>query len=297
MLGTAITRALRKRGDRVVSLVRREPVSEDEVRWDPTSAGAGIGAQNRSKLESLNGVVHLSGANVSEKRWTAAFKQEIEASRMDSTRAMAGLLTGLNSPPSVFVSASAIGFYGNRGDEILTEDAAKGAGFFPRVCAEWEHSANAATDAGIRVVHPRFGVVLGAKGGAMDRLAPLFRLGLGGRLGNGRQWMSWVDEVDAVEAVVFALDTETLKGPLNVTAPSPIDNSGFTKELAHALHRPALIPAPAFALRLAFGQMADEALLASTRAVPEKLLNAGFQFQSPTLAECLARIFDRKETA
>jgi uncharacterized protein (TIGR01777 family) len=183
--------------------------------------------------------------------------------------------------------ASAIGIYGNRGDELLDESSAPGSGFMAELCEQWEAAAQPARDAGIRVVHLRFGVVLGP-GGALTRVTPIFRLGLGGPLGSGRQWMSWISLSDAVAAILFALDTPTLTGPVNLTAPNPVTNAEFTRALARRLHRPAIFPVPAFALRIALGQMADEALLASARVLPARLTQAGFQFQHPTVEDALA---------
>jgi len=284
MLGLALNKALRKRGGQVLRLVRRAPDSSDEVRWDPAT---GL-LPEADELEGLDAAIHLSGANVASQRWTAAYKREMTESRVTTTRVLAEALARLRNPPPVLLAASAVGYYGDRGDEILKEDAAAGTGYFPELCAAWEAATLPAEQAGIRVVHLRTAMVLGPKGGALAKLAPLFRLGLGGRLGNGRQWMSWVSEADAVSAALFALDNAGLAGAINVAAPNPLTNAEFTRELGQAVHRPALIPAPAFALRLAFGEMADEALLASTRAVPERLLDADFRFEHPTLGEAFA---------
>jgi uncharacterized protein len=281
MLGSAIGSALERQGFPMLTLVRREPKGPNELRWNP--AGAGIDEPER--LEGLDAVVHLSGANVASRRWTDGYKREMTESRVATTRVLAKTLARLRQPPPVLMTASAVGFYGDRGDEILDEDSAAGQGYFPELCEAWEAAACPAEDAGIRVVHPRFGMVLGCDGGAMARLAPLFRLGLGGRLGSGRQWMSWVSEADAVSAALFALQNPNLSGPINVVAPQPVTNSEFTRELGFAVHRPALLPAPAFALRLAFGEMADEALLASTRVLPKRLTQAGFVFAHPTLTQ------------
>ena len=284
MLGTAIGSALSRRGVRMLTLVRREPKGPDELRWDPAQARL----EEPERLEGLDAAVHLSGASVASRRWTAGYKREMTESRVASTRFLSETLAALRQPPSVLVKASAVGFYGNRGDETLDEDSAAGTGYFPELCTAWEAAARPAADAGIRVVHLRFGVVLGRKGGAVDRLRLLFRLGLGGRLGSGRQWMSWISEDDAVAAALFALNNPAVSGPVNVVATQPVTNVDFTRELARTVHRPALLPAPAFALRLAFGAMADEALLASTRAVPNRLVRAGFAFSHPTLAQALA---------
>ena len=287
MLGLAIGNALQQRGTKLIRLVRREAHGPDEVRWHPdfpedSTHGSTV---EIARLEEIDAAVHLSGANVAARRWTAKYKREMTESRVTTTRVLAETLAGLKNPPKVMVTASAVGFYGNRGDEILDEDSAAGQGYFPELCAAWEEAARPAVEAGIRVVHLRFGMVLGPDGGALARLVPMFRLGLGGRLGNGRQWMSWVSEADAVATALFALENSTLSGALNAVSPHPVTNAEFTRELGRAVHRPAVIAAPAFALRLAFGEMADEALLASTRAVPKRLLESGFIFQQPALME------------
>jgi len=286
MLGKAIALRFESQGNRVLRLVRRRAESESELSWDP--AGAGIAEPQ--KLEGLAAAVHLSGANVASRRWTAAFKREMAESRIQSTRVLSETLAGLKQPPKVLATASAIGFYGDRGDEMLDEGSPAGDGYFPELCQAWEDAARPAAEAGIRVVHPRFGMVVGRDGGAMARLAPLFRLGLGGRLGSGRQWMSWVAEEDAVSAVVFALENAAISGAVNVVSPQPVTNAAFTRELGRAVHRPAILPAPAFALRLAFGAMADEALLASQRVLPKRLTQAGFAFAYPTLPQALAAV-------
>jgi NAD dependent epimerase/dehydratase family enzyme len=271
-------------------------------------------------------VVHLSGAPVAGRRWTAKYKEEIRASRVESTRVLAEALARREHRPEALITASAVGYYGDRGDEILDEDSPAGTGFFPEVCSAWEAAARPAEEAGIRVVHLRFGVVLGAKGGALEQMLPLFRLGLGGRLGSGRQWMSWVSEADVAGAALFALNGDglsnglsndrldgtgldgagldggarpalssstRLSGPVNVVGPQAVTNAEFTRELGRAVHRPAIMPAPAFALRLAFGEMADEALLASQRVRPKQLLEAGFAFRHATLTEALAAALPR----
>jgi len=286
MLGKAIASRLEDQGNRVLTLVRRRTESADELSWDP--AGAGIAEPQ--KLEGLAAAVHLSGANVASRRWTAAFKREMAESRIQSTRVLSETLAGLKQPPKVLATASAIGFYGDRGDEMLDEGSPAGDGYFPELCQAWEDAARPAAEAGIRVVHPRFGMVVGRDGGAMARLAPLFRLGLGGRLGSGRQWMSWVAEEDAASAVVFALENAAISGAVNVVSPQPVTNAAFTRELGRAVHRPAILPAPAFALWLAFGAMADEALLASQRVLPKRLTQAGFAFAYPTLPQALAAV-------
>jgi len=285
MIGKAICRSLS--GQRIgwKQLVRREPQSDRELVLDSLSTADPAG---------LRAVIHLSGANIAAHRWTNAYKSEMRQSRVESTARLAKALAALPQRPQVLLVASATGFYGNRGDELLTEQSAVGSGYFPELCQQWEDAAEPAIAAGIRVVHLRFGVVLGMIGGhaegALARLLPVFRLGLGGPIGNGRQWMSWIALDDLVRAVLFAADNATLSGPLNLVAPAPVTNAEFTRELAKAVHRPAVFPVPAFALRLAFGEMADEALLASTRAIPQRLAEAGFRFEAPILSVALKQI-------
>ena len=289
MLGLALNQALLQQGEHALRLVRRAPASSDEVRWDPVT---GL-LPEAEKLEGLGAAIHLSGANLASRRWSPAYKREMTESRVTTTRVLAEALAKLRNPPRVLIAASAVGYYGDRGDEILDESAAAGTGFLPELCSAWEASALPAGEAGIRVVHLRFAVVLGPDGGALAKLAPMFRLGLGGPLGNGKQWMSWVSEVDAISAILFALRNAEIAGPINIAAPNAVTNREFTRELGCAVHRPALIPAPAFALRLVFGEMADEALLANTRAVPRRLLEAGFRFEHATLAQAFDAALNR----
>lgn len=285
MLGGSLRRALAALGIPALQLVRSATTAKDQLVWNPAATPAVAGLE---ALEGCAAAIHLSGANVAGQRWTAAYRREMTASRVDSTRALATLLASLRTPPQALLVASAVGFYGDRGDELLDETSLPGKGFLAELCQQWEAAAQPAVEAGIRVVHLRFGVVLGPGPGALARMLPHFRLGLGGRLGSGRQWMSWISVEDAMRAVLFALETPALAGPVNLAAPSPITNAEFTRELARQLRRPAFLPAPAFALRLALGQMADEALLASARAVPSRLLVAGFRFAHPTVDKALA---------
>lgn len=284
MLGSALRSAASAAGAQVLQLVRRPPASPAEIEWQPAAPQPLPAAE---RLENIPAAIHLSGANLAARRWTPAFRSELLASRVGSTRALALTLAALRHPPQVLLAASAIGFYGNRGEEILTETSASGSGFMADLCRQWEAAAQPAVEAGIRVVHMRLGIVLGP-GGALSRMLPVFRLGLGGPLGSGRQWMSWISLPDAVAAILFALQTPALDGPVNLTAPEPVTNAVFTRALARALHRPAVLPAPAFALRLALGEMADEALLASTRVLPARLTSEGFVFQHPVLDRALA---------
>jgi uncharacterized protein len=285
MLGTALREALASRGTRILQLVRRDPSATSEIRWDPSASRPITDLQ---PLEGLSAAIHLSGASVAGHRWTAAYKREMAISRVESTRSLATILSSLHQPPSAFIAASAAGFYGNRGDELLDERSSPGNGFLADLCRAWEAAAQPAVDAGVRVVHPRFGVVLSAQGGALAKMLLPFKLGLGGRLGSGRQWMSWISLADAVAALLFLVDSPELAGPFNLTAPEPVTNSAFTRALARAVHRPAVLPAPAFALRLALGEMADEALLASARVLPARLTAAGFSFAHATIDQALA---------
>jgi uncharacterized protein (TIGR01777 family) len=284
MLGRAVRQALVVRGAEVLQLVRREPAAVGELPWNPTAAQP---IAEPERLEGLDAAIHLSGANVAAHRWTRAYKREIGASRVDSTRALANVLAELRRPPRVLLAASATGVYGSRRDEILDERSGSGNGFLAELCRDWEAAAQPAADAGIRVAHLRFGVVLGGRDGALDRLLPLFRLGLGGRIGSGSQWVSWVGLADAVAASLFVMDMDAISGAVNVTAPEPVTNADFTRAIARAVHRPAILPVPAFALQLALGEMADETVLASARAVPSKLLEAGFRFAQPTIDAAL----------
>jgi hypothetical protein len=236
-----------------------------------------------AELAGTTAAVHLSGANVSGRRWSSSYKRAILESRVKPTHALAVLLAGLQPKPAVLVCASAIGIYGGRGDELLTEDSLPGSGFLPDVCLAWEKATQPARDAGIRVVHLRFGVVLSPHGGALAKMLPIFRAGLGGQLGNGRQWMSWVTLPDATRAIEFALDTPSLAGAVNVVTPNPVTNAEFTRALGGVLHRPAFFKVPGLALRLAFGEMAEATILASERVMPARLTGKGFEFQYPEI--------------
>jgi hypothetical protein len=217
----------------------------------------------------------------------------MSTSRVESTHKLAKALAALRNPPGTFLVASAIGIYGDRGDEVLTESSQPGSGFLADLCRQWEAAAEPAVQAGIRVVHTRFGVVLGPEDGALQRMLPPFRFGLGARLGNGRQWVSWVGSADVIAAILFALEQAKLAGPVNVTAPNPVTNAEFTRALGHQLHRPAFLTVPAVAVRMLFGQMGDEALLASIRVQPQKLLASGFQFSLPEVGDALSAALEK----
>ena len=285
MLGTAVKRALETNGIPTLQLVRRKTTAEGELEWHPGSEPA---IPNPAPLEGAAAAIHLSGANVGGHRWTESYKREMIASRVESTERLAAAVAGLKRPPATLVVASAIGIYGDRGDETLEEGSPAGAGFLADLCRRWEAAAEPARQAGIRVVNLRFGVVLGPGEGALQQMLPPFEVGLGARIGNGRQWMSWVGLKDVVAAVLFALERTELAGPVNVTSPDPVINAEFTRALGRQLHRPAVLFVPPFAMKLLFGQMAEEALLASARVKPRKLLDAGFQFSQPKLEQALA---------
>ncbi len=285
LIGSALVRRLAAPIE-VVRLVRREPApGAAEIRWDPAA-----GTIDAERLEGLDAVVHLAGENVGSGRWTSARKARIRNSRVDGTRLLAQTLAGLARPPKVLVSASAVGIYGNRGDEELDEASEPGVGFLAEVCRDWEAATTPASEAGIRVVLARFGVVLAREGGALARLLPLFRFGLGGRLGSGRQFMSWIALEDVVGAIELLLKNESLRGPVNLTSPEPVTNRQFTETLGRVLRRPVLLPAPAFLLRAALGEMADEMLLSSARVLPRRLLTSGYRFSEPDLEGALKRM-------
>jgi uncharacterized protein (TIGR01777 family) len=291
LIGTALVTSLRADGHEVIRLVRRSPRSADEVRWDPRAAHAGLVTRPRppASLEALSACVHLAGAGVMDRRWTARYKAEVRASRVLSTRALAGALARLSPPPATLVSASAIGWYGDTGGQEADESAPAGDAFLSRLVRDWEAAAEPAADAGIRVVHPRSGLVLTPAGGILARLLPLARLGLCPRFGSGRQVMSWISLSDEIGAIRFLLDREDISGPVNLTAPAPATNSEFTAALAAALGRRDLpwLRIPSQVLRLALGERAVE-LLTSARIAPNRLRCAGYQFRHPTLPEALS---------
>lgn len=287
LIGTAVVRRLEGDGHTVLRLVRRAPRGPGEVRWDPDAGTIDAGG-----LEGVDGVVHLAGENVGA-RWTPERKRRIQASRAGATRVLVRALSGLQRKPRVLVSASAVGLYGDRGDERLDEMSAPGGGFLAGVVRDWEEAARGVQAAGVRLVMLRFGVVLSARGGALQKLLTPFRLGAGGVVGSGRQWMSWLSLDDAVDLVMKALVDERLQGPVNAAA-GAVTNSEFTRTLARVLGRPALVPVPAFALRLLFGEMADETILASQRVQPRVLTQLGYSFHHGELEDALrAALKDR----
>jgi uncharacterized protein (TIGR01777 family) len=290
MVGTAVAAALRKDGHTVGRFVRPGGTAgAGDVRWDPAGGSVDLAA-----MEGADVVICLSGASVGEGRWTAVRKKVLRSSRVDLTRVLVDSLRRLKQKPHVFIAASAIGYYGSRGDEILTESSTAGNDFIAQLARDWETESICAESAGIRTVIVRFAVILSAKGGALGRMVLPFNLGAGGRLGSGKQWMSWVALEDVVEIVRAAIADERMRGPVNVAAPGPVQNAEFTRVLAKVMHRPAIFPAPAFALRIALGEMADGLLLASQRVIPEKLRATGYQFRYENLEGALRVILAAK---
>jgi uncharacterized protein (TIGR01777 family) len=284
LVGTALGNALIGQRARMVALTRHAPIDpQSEVQWNPD-----IGVIEPARLEGVAAVVHLAGDNIAQGRWTAAKKQRIRDSRVIGTRSLCQSLAQLREKPAVLVCASAIGYYGDRGDEELTEASAAGTGFLPEVCAEWERACDPAREVGIRVVNVRIGVIISRHGGALAAMLTPFKLGLGGKVGSGQQYWSWVSLADVVGTILESIRNPLLRGPVNAVSPQPVSNLTFTKTLGAVLHRPTIFPMPAFAARLALGEMANDLLLASTRVTPQRLNEVGYRFQHPDLRECLA---------
>jgi hypothetical protein len=284
-LGGPLCVALRAAGHTVTTIGRGQGASTEHVTWDPER-----GSVDLRRLEGVDAVVHLAGEPIGQ-RWTPRIKQAIAESRVHGTRLVARMCAELSHRPSVLLSMSAVGYYGDRGDELLDDQAARGRGFLAEVAEQWEAAADQARAAGIRVVHPRLGIVLHRAGGALERMLPVFSLGLGGAVGSGRQWWSWISRSDAVRGLQFLLEAP-LVGACNLVAPAPATNAEFTHALARALRRPALMTVPAFAVRLAFGEMGQATILDGQRCLPNALLHAGFQFEHPDLTRALRAALD-----
>ncbi|MEZ6102273.1 MAG: TIGR01777 family oxidoreductase [Pirellulaceae bacterium] len=284
LVGQALLGRLKREGDEVVQITRRR-AGTGVVHWSVQD-----GRIDAAPLEGVDIVVHLAGENIAQGRWSEAKKARIRDSRQQGTELISRTVAGLSHKPAVLVCASAVGFYGDRGDEILTEDKPRGSGFLPEVCHQWEGACQPAIDAGIRVVNLRYGMLLSKRDGALAKMLLPFRLGLGGPIGSGRQWWSWLDIADAVGVILHAARTDSLHGPVNAVAPEVVTNAEFTRSLAKAVHRPAFLPMPAFAARLALGEMANDLLLASLRVVPQRLQETGYQFEFPKLDESLASL-------
>ncbi len=281
LIGTALVRSLRSDGHEVVRLVRRPARSGDEVEWDPHRQYV-----DAAGLVGCEAVVHLAGAGVGARRWTDAYRKEIRDSRVLGTAAVAEAVASLDTPPRVFVCGSAVGFYGDTGDRAVDEEAPPGDGFLPNLCVEWEEAAAPAAEAGVRTAFARTGLVVSRKGGAWGRLFPLFKAGLGGRLGDGRQYWSFISLHDEVAALRHILDTESLSGPVNLTSPHPVTNREVTAAMGRALHRPTVFTVPSAALKIALGDMAGD-VLGSQRVLPRRLLDSGFTFAFPGIDEAV----------
>jgi len=289
LIGTALISLLTQNKNRVIRLVRKTQLAPGEIGWDPYAQTLDI-----EPLEGLDAVVHLAGENIADGRWTAGKKLRIRESRIQGTRFLAQSLASLFDPPKVLVSVSAIGYYGDRGEELLDEESDPGKGFLADVCREWEAATAPAVMRGIRVVHPRLGIVLSTAGGALARMLPPFRLGIGGRIGSGRQFMSWITIEDLVGVLDYAIHNGSLHGPVNAVSPNPLTNQDFSIMLGRVLSKPSFLALPAFAARIAFGEMADALLLASARVLPTKLKESGYIFQFPEVEGALRHVLETR---
>jgi uncharacterized protein len=285
-IGGELLPALVVSGNKVTRLVRRPPQSSDEIRWDPMRSIV------PETVSGFDAVIHLAGESIVG-RWTSEKKARMVDSRVQGTRHLAEALARASRKPQVLITASAIGYYGDRGEETLTEESGPGTNFLAGLCRQWEAATGAAAQAGIRTVQMRIGVMLSTKGGALPKMLTPFKLGLGGRIGSGRQYLSWISIDDVVGAILYALNAGQVRGPVNATAPNPATNSEFTRSLAEVLHRPAIFPMPTFAVRALFGQMGDELLLASARVLPSKLQVSGYQFRRPELKTALMSLLKK----
>ncbi|MEU9898245.1 TIGR01777 family oxidoreductase [Streptomyces phaeochromogenes] len=284
LIGSALVRSLTADGHEVVRLVRRTPRAKDEVEWDPERQYV-----DAAGLVGCDAVVNLAGAGIGDRRWTDEYKRKIRDSRLLGTAALAEAVASLDRPPRVFLNGSAMGIYGDTGERAVDESAPPGIGFLPSLCVEWEEAAAPAEEAGVRTVFARTGLVVAAKGGAWGRLFPLFKAGLGGRMGNGRQYWSYIALHDHVAALRFLIDSESLSGPFNLTAPEPLTNREITAAMGRALHRPAVFAVPAPVLKLVLGEMAQE-VLGSQRVLPTRLLESGFTFAFPGIEEAVRAV-------
>jgi len=285
-IGTALVPALKEAGHEITRLVRTDTcLKEACLQWNPTRSEI-----EKERLEGFEAVVSLGGVNLSSGRWTKAFMKEIYDSRIQSTGLLAATLAGLHRKPRLWLSASAVGYYGSNPAGLVDESSAAGEGFLARVCQEWEAACQPALNAGIRVISLRLGAVLGLRGGALSRMLPIFKLGLGGKLGSGRQMMSWISIDDLIRAVRHLLESDSVSGPVNLVGPHSVTNSEFTRQLGKALGRPAFLPVPALVLRALFGEMAKYLLLSSASVTPRKLLETGFEYTHPELGPYLTQL-------
>ena len=291
LVGTALIKSLQSQRHEIFRLVRHAPASKTEVEWSPDRYSIAL-----ARIEGFDAVVNLAGESIAEGRWTDEKKRRIRESRAKGTKLLGDALANLEVPPKTFICASAIGYYGNRGDDILTEASAPGNDFLARVCQEWEEATALATEKGIRVVNTRFGIILDTEGGALKKMLPPFRMGVGGKIGSGKQWMSWIALDDVVGALSFALTQDSLRGPVNFVAPNPVTNAEFTKTLGRVLSRPTLFPMPAFAVKLLFGEMGEALLLGSERVAPQRLIAGGYEFRYSQLEQALAHILKKPQS-
>lgn len=285
LVGTALVQSLEAAGHEIHRLVRHYPNSPSEIEWSPDRYSIAL-----ARLEGFDAVINLAGESIAEGRWTDDKKRRIRESRVKGTKLLGDALANLTQQPKTFICASAIGYYGNRGDELLTEASKPGDDFLSQVCVEWENATALATEKGIRVVNTRFGIILDSNGGALKKMLPPFRMGVGGKIGSGKQWMSWIALADVIGALNFALVNDSLRGPVNFVAPNPVTNAEFSKTLGRVLSRPTLFPIPAFGVRLLFGEMGEALLLGSQRVEPERLKATGYQFRYSQLEAALAAI-------
>ncbi|HEY9756166.1 MAG TPA: TIGR01777 family oxidoreductase [Oculatellaceae cyanobacterium] len=290
LIGEALCKHLSGQGHIVARIIRASNSASGDIHWNPAN-----GSIESDKLNGVDAVIHLAGENIASHRWTAEQKQKIKESRIRGTKLLADTICGLEKKPEVVVSGSAIGFYGDRGSETLTESSNVGSGFLADVCREWEEAIAPVAAAGVRVVNARTGVVLSTKAGALNKMLPIFQLGGGGNIGDGRQYMSWISLDDEIKALEFALTHSSVSGPVNLVAPNPVTNAEFTAVLGSVLHRPAFVPLPAFAAKIILGEMADELLLSSQKCQPTKLQSAGYQFEYPDLKEALSTTLQEKK--
>jgi uncharacterized protein (TIGR01777 family) len=282
LVGSRLKRVLKEAGHEPIRLLRKRAGKDGDLHWNPAS-----GELDAAQLEGVDAIVHLGGENIASGRWTDEQKKRLRDSRINSTKLLVDTMAKLSAKPKVFVCASAIGYYGDRGSEELTEESSKGRGFLADLCKDWEDAAAPAATLGVRVVNLRIGVVIAKDGGALSKMLPPFKMGVGGNLGSGKQYMSWISLEDTAGAILQCIENEKLSGPVNAVAPVPVTNEEMSKTLGKVLCRPSILPAPAFALRLALGEMADELLLSSARIIPTKLQETKYQFQHPEVEQAI----------
>lgn len=288
LVGTRLATWLEERGDEVFRLVRSEPSAPNEIHWSPSG-----GTIDRKALEGMDAVVHLAGVSIASGLWTEKRKRAIRDSRVEGTALLAEALASLENPPKVFVSTSAVGYYGDGGTEVLTESSPSGDDFLAEVCRAWEAAASPAAEAGIRVVHPRFGLVLDGDGGILPLMSIPFKMGVGGAIGSGDQYMSWIMLDDLIDIIIETIDNEEMSGPVNAVGPNPVTNREFTEAMGKVLRRPTFMKVPAFAAKAVGGQLVEQLVLVSQRAVPQALIDAGFDFRYPTIEKALSAAFKR----